>query len=417
MSSSVGGGARDPRNAARRATATRRGRRVRVPCLRRSAASITLLVAGILFLTASFTAWWTLSISGGGAIGFFPGDYFGGSIAFGKEKAGAETYEKGGLGSVAGLYELVLGLVLAIATLVVVGGIVGLAAEKGKFRRRARGPWVGLLGLLGFLFAVSVVIVAGVAQPTQLQHATFFGLCGAITSGSTPCHTFSGSGQIGSVKVTWNPGFGFYATIFASLLALGGAITWWSAREELWEEEVPADGGRGPARFGTQRPMSLRDTGRYGHPGHSSELGPEAWTRGGVGARRAAMAPGRPNGTPAAGRPRPGASGPTTVGASRGSPPTPPEAPAQPPVDLSGGSEIQVITQLKERLDSGQLSSAEYARWKSQLLAIPPEAFPAQQGSGELPHQELHELDALRDAGAISGQEYLQLRRRLLLRT
>lgn len=418
MSSSFSGGARDPRNAARRVSA-RRGRRVRAPCLRRSAASIVLLLAGLLTLTASFTAWWTLSIAGSTGLGFYPGDDFGGSIAFGKEKVGAESYQKGGLGAVAGLYETVLGLVLTIATFAIVGGLIGLLAERGKFRRSARGPWVGVLGLLGFLLALAAVITVGAAQATQLHHTAFFGLCGAIGNGSTPCGTFAGSASIAGVSVTWGPGYGFYATIFASIFALAGAIIWWSARKEPWDEEVLPEGVRAPPRYAAARPLSLREVGRSARPGHAVDEGPEAWARRGLRLRRASGAPRRPNGATGPGRPAPRTPRPTAAAAparDAGAPPPAPEVPPQPPVDLSAASEIEVITQLKERLDAGLLTAEDYARWKGQLLAIPPDAFPVQAGSGDLPQRELHNLDSLRDAGAITGPEYLQLRRRLLLR-
>lgn len=377
------------------------------------------MVAGIVVLTGSFTSWWALGLAGGGTVGFFPGDYIGGSIAFGKEKGGAETYQKAGLGAVAALYEAVLAVVLVTAAFAIIAGVVGMGAERGRLRGRARGSLVGSLGLLAFLMAVILVIVVGAAQPGQLDHASFFGLCTAIGNHTSPCSSFVGSTTLAGVQLTWGPGYGFYATIFGGILALGGAITWWSAREELWEEE--AEGAAGPRpRFGTSRPIPLTQAGR--RPGEPPG-GREPVPGGTYSARRSASAStryatyGRPRVTPATPRPSP-SGGDRAVAAAKPSSPSAPteEAPTPPALDLSAGSEIEVIAQLKAKLDAGLLSPDEYAQGKARLLAIPAEAFPMTRAPGGSPQAELHDLDALRDSGAISGPEYLQLRRRLLLR-
>jgi hypothetical protein len=414
MSTRFGGSSRDPRNAARRAP-SKKVRRVRVPVLRRSAAAITLLVAGVLLLTSSFTAWWTLEFASQGAVGFYPGDYLGGGITYGKARGGAETYQKAGLGSVAALYEIVLGLVLFMTVLAVAAGVAALGAERGLLRGRARGSGVGFLGLFVFLLALSTVVAVGAGQPGQLSHATFFSICTVLgNSSNSPCHAFYGSTSVSGLPLTWGPGYGFYATIFGGILALGAAIAWWSAREEIWEEEVAVDATGARPKFSTARPIPLGSAGReLGNGSDRPERasgGTYSTRRAYASARYAATVQGRPD--RAGARPSgPPATGPTAAPAAPA-----PEPPGEPPVDLSASSEVEVIAQLKAKLDAGLLSPDEYAHWKGRLLAIPPEAFPAIGGSGALPHDSLHELDQLRDSGAISGPEYLQLRRRLLLR-
>ena len=390
---------------------------MRVPVLRRSAAAITLFLAGVVLLTSSFTAWWSLALAGEGAVGFYPGDYIGGVIGEGKTKGGAETYQKAGLGSVAGMYELVLGLVLFMAILTVIAGIVALGAERGRFRGRARGSGVGFLGLLVFLLALLTVVVVGAAQAGQLSHASFFGLCTVLeeSNSSSPCHSFYGSSSIAGASITWGPGYGFYATIFGGILALGGAITWWSAREEIWEEDVSTVVSGVRPKFSTSRPIPLTDAARGVGNGRNATVP----SSGGTYSTRRAYAAARyaSGGSPRSSRPSGRPPGPSTGGTAAAAPPTPaPPAVAEPPVDLAGGSEIEVIAQLKAKLDAGLLSPDEYSEWKGRLLAIPHEAFPAASGPGGTPHEALRDLDQLRDSGAISGPEYLQLRRRLLLR-
>jgi hypothetical protein len=415
VSTAFGGGARDPRNAARRSL-SRRTRRVRVPVARRSAAAITLFIAGTVLLTSSFTAWWVLGVGGLG-IGFYPGDDLGGSITEGKQRVGATTYQHAGLGSIAAMYELVLGLVLFMTVLAVIAGIVGLGAERGLLRGRARGSGVGSLGLFVFLLAVLTVVSVGVAQPGQLHNNSLFGYCTALekNNSSSPCHSFYGSTSLVGVPITWGPSYGFYATIFGGILALGAAITWWSAREEPWEEEVSTVESGPRPKFSTARPIPLTDAARRAGNGRSAASpgsgGTYSTRRAYASARFASASQTR------ATTPTPRASGSSAGGPATVTPATPaPEPVGEPPVDLSGGSEVDVIVQLKAKLDAGLLSPDEYTQWKRRMLAIPPEAFPPMGGSGAPPHEALQDLDRLRDAGAISGPEYLQLRRRLLLR-
>jgi hypothetical protein len=76
---------------------------------------------------------------------------------------------------------------------------------------------------------------------------------------------------------------------------------------------------------------------------------------------------------------------------------------------------LDKIYEMKRRVDAGTLPPDEFARSRAEMMTAT--AIPGTPSSApSAPQRELAKLDWLRDRAAVSGPEYLELRRRILFR-
>ncbi|MFY9717482.1 MAG: hypothetical protein WAK40_06075 [Thermoplasmata archaeon] len=82
---------------------------------------------------------------------------------------------------------------------------------------------------------------------------------------------------------------------------------------------------------------------------------------------------------------------------------------------VSPGAILDRIYEMKRRVDAGTLLVEEFVRKRADLMTTtaPPRDAPAPSST---PHRELAKLDWLRDRTAVTGPQYLELRRRILFR-
>lgn len=447
------------------------GRLPRAPCRRRLFTSIILLLAGLVLLAAAFAPWWSFTVSAGGTsvtITFLPGSDYRGSLSSTSQNGSASApYRGSGLGALAGLYESVLIVTLIAAVLVLATGAVALLTELGKIRGRWRGSAIGFLALLAFLVSVSLVVVVASLQPTQFNAANPSGFCSESQGATSPCNSFSGSLSASGGSATWGGGAGWDLAIFSAILSIAGAIGWWVARNEPFEVEpmpaprapptsfawAPSAGDLTPSPFGTPPPAGVAPPARTAlvpsAPASPAPRPMTADTASPVGVAPAqvrpafsAPAPRAPPAPPAASagplpasRPYPTSrplsaysSLPSSPAAARAPPapstpaalrpsPGPAAGPAPSPLADTGRlSDVQRVVLLRQRLDSGEISPEQFARSKAELLASPPSAPSAAGRSPTSTAEDLRALERLRDVGAVSGPEYLQLRRGIVFR-
>jgi hypothetical protein len=96
-------------------------------------------------------------------------------------------------------------------------------------------------------------------------------------------------------------------------------------------------------------------------------------------------------------------------------PPAPPAGSSSPAilrVDPTSTSEVDQLARWKASLDAGTLTPAEFAASKTRLLGSP---GGGRGGTAADSVRQLAMLDSLRDLGALTGPEYLQFRRRVLV--
>jgi hypothetical protein len=187
---------------------------------RRLIASVLFFLAAILAGIAAFTPWWTIAASGtvNESFSFFPGSSY-------SEVNGAHgatmfyTYSShADLASLAGLYEGVLGLLLAALVLGLVVGIVGLVVSFGRLPGFAQNHAVRWLAIvLIVLLAVAIAVVPSL-QPGLIT--------GCSSTGSTECNSFWGSTSTAGLTSTWGSGLGWYLAIGAVAALVAGFFVW-----------------------------------------------------------------------------------------------------------------------------------------------------------------------------------------------
>jgi len=397
-------------------------RRPRAPCRRRLIAGLALVIAGVVLMLSAFTPWWYYSGRNGSDSAsalFLPGTSYWAAASTGSQSAsGTETYQSGGLGTLTGLYVTTFVLMLASGTLLLLAGIVALLAEAGILRGWARGRLVIVVALLVFLVPLTMITAVAWEQPVLYADANPGGACpaGSAPGTGSPCSAFWGSEHYGQLSVAWGAGAGWDLAVFGAILAVVGGASWWSVYYNPWEQgdwfdeatrrAAPLAPGPSPPLFYGTAPVH-GPASRARTPAPSSYLPPIApATPGGaaltgtgssLGVGRVASAPG---------------------GITLRTPPREPgpAAPYRPPAELRASTEVGQLTLLKGQLDAGQMTADEFARSKARLLAsTPPSEGGALAGAAPVA-QELEALDSLRDAGALSGPEYLQFRRRVIVR-
>ncbi len=436
MQGASGGDTQDYLAPAASRRAASRSRYDRLPCRRRMAGGVVLLVAAGVILVTALLPWWYYSETGinpdtghryTNTILFQPGDSTTAFFPNGTENGNNTTtrsYGAANLSAVAPLYEEAVALLVFGAFLLVVAGLVGVLSERGIVRARGRGPLVGVLGLVAFLIVLFTVIYVPYAQPSHFNTANPGQYCTTMVLNngnvSSPCNSFSGSffelTGIGGFSVHWGGAAGWYVGVLAVFLTFAATLLWLSALREPWVE-VP--------------PMVLAEATAPVSPPPRARATPRLLPRSGSTAavrRPVSPPPARPTGLrpsprALADRPRPdraSAPPPRPVPRPAAPPPAPQAVPVAPAVpvtyDLASLTEVEALAGLKQQVDSGTLTSDQFAREKARLLAQPPVTSMPEGTSGPSKGEELATLEALRDAGAISDSEFVQFRRRVFLK-
>jgi len=396
----------------------------RSPSGGRLRSGVILIVASLCALGAAFTPWWFMTVNSGGetvSLLFYPGSNAAGSLTSGSQSGNAMgSYHSAGLGAFAALYEAIFVVTLVAFALALAAGAIGVLVEYGRLREPWRGRKVLGFAVLAFLVLLGMVVVAALAQPGQFNAANPGGICSESQGATTPCNAFSGSIDSSSGTLDWGGGAGWFLGIFGCVLTFLGAIQWWRSAEDPYEIEpvppprpfgaplawTPAPTFNAPAPFGLPPPAPAPARPAVG--GSPSATAPRAYTT----ARPLSPYAGSAAGLSAARTPSPATTARPWVSPS--SPPTT-AATTLPPEPEEGLTEVQQLLRLKMRLDAGAIPSQEFARSKSQLLAASA-AAPGVRIPGASTAEDLHALERLRDGGAISGPEYLQLRRTIILR-
>ncbi len=387
----------------------------RAPSRRRLVAGIALVAAGVLLAGAAFAPWWTLTTQAGpesATLDFLPGADFTATAQNGTlslHETG--SYASEGLGALAGLYEAALYATLAAAALALLGGALALATESHRLRGGARGHGVTALGLVAFLLATAMVAGVVLEQPGQYAAADPGGECSGPSTNAvqSPCNSFWGSISGGNATATWGGALGWDLALAGAILAGVGGAMWWAGLENPWERDPEGLRLFSPARPGGAGPAATS-------PGIAPAVPRDAPIR----PPWASAASASPT-PPVGGTPRVPVSAPRPPAAAAGGPipaALPPNAPS-PPAEAGApgvGTEVDRLAALFHQVQAGQLAREAYDRAKAALLAAPFDPGSARLPSSDAWTQEVASLDGLRDLGAVTGAEYLELRRRLILR-
>jgi hypothetical protein len=399
----------------------------RSPSGGRLRSGVVLIVASLFVLGAAFTPWWFMTVNAGGdivTIDFYPGNTASGSLTSGPGNSSSSTvsYQSAGFGAFAALYEAIFVVALVAFALAFAGGLIGVLVEYGRLREPWRGRKVLGFATLAFLVLLALVVVAAAQQPAQFHAANPAGICTDSQGTTTPCNAFSGSLSSSTGSLDWGGGAGWFLAIFGCVFSFLGAIQWWRSAEDPYElEPVPPPRAFAPPLawqpappFGVAGPARLPPPSATPVPSVAPAVGarPSAAPPPSASARTLSAYAGSPAGISAARGPVPAAARPWGSPSPAPAAPSPVTTPAPEP---GGLTEVQQLVRLKLRLDAGGIAPQEFLRAKASLLAASA-ASPAAPVPGASTPADLHALEQLRDAGALSGPEYLQLRRTIILR-
>lgn len=209
---------------------------------------VFLIAAFVIGAVSLGTAWWSYSATGGGgsnSLSFYPGGNYDVACtdsACGGFSSGSFPYSAIG-GSIGGLYEAVLGLMIAAVLLI---GIVTAIAVLGWLGRRT-GWWERsgsfVLTVLAFLFAIAAVAGTVAAQPGSFGSGTTFP---GLGHGTSPLTSFWGADGAAS----WGAGAGWYlGAVMTGLLVAISAVLVLAGHRRL---EVPER----RARTATAQPVA-----------------------------------------------------------------------------------------------------------------------------------------------------------------
>ena len=192
---------------------------------------VLLVLSFLLGVVSLGTTWWSYSANGGGgsfSIGFLPGGNYDVSCSHcAGFSSGSFPYSAIG-GSVGGIYEAVLGLM--IATVVLTGLATGIAVLGWLGRRTGWWQRSGsfVLIVLSFVFTIAAVAGTVAAQPGSFASNTSFDGLGG--TGASPASSFWGSNGAAS----WGAGAGWYlAAVMTGLLVVVCAVLILAGHERL----------------------------------------------------------------------------------------------------------------------------------------------------------------------------------------
>ncbi|MGA7923512.1 MAG: hypothetical protein WCA77_06005 [Thermoplasmata archaeon] len=194
---------------------------------KRLAASILVLVSGILAGVSAFTPWWIASLSGSttGSTDFYPGASF--SIVNSKGVVTWFTYaSRPDVSSLSGIYEGVLAMTLVVLILALVVAAIGVLAATWHIRNPARHRLIMLLIVVLFVISLIAIILVPVAQPSSTT--------GCAGSGQTVCNSFWGSASGGGLSTMWGASAGWYLAIASAVVLVAALFVWRSSSSEPW---------------------------------------------------------------------------------------------------------------------------------------------------------------------------------------
>ncbi len=377
-------------------------------------ASLLLLATGLVLLFSLLSPWWGYTFYSGstsGSVYMLPGSSVVISLTNGSQSSTLTlSYHAAGFGFLGETFGVLELLLLASLIAPLTAGAIGISAERGLIRGWARGRFVAWAGLGTTLTVMGSVAYLTVGLPLQLHSGNPGTLCNAGPfGGSTPCSSFWGT--------DWGAGSGWYLALIGAVASLLATVAWWISWEDPWEEgtlEASLAKGRSTSPMVGPESVMTRpfDSPQVGAPPSLGAAHPSATPSEGHGWRAGAPGPrvASSSGTYAGGAvPRAGSS--TEVGSPSSPAPTTPILPA---IDPTSPSEVDQVARWKQQVDAGTMSPDQFAAAKTRLLSSSP--VPLSPGARVPPVPRLlATLDVLRDLGAVSGPEFLQLRRRLLM--
>jgi hypothetical protein len=190
--------------------------------------SVLFILAGILAGIAALSPWWTLTVSGSlsGSFNFYPGSSY--ELTTAQGATSMVTYSSAAdLGSLSGLYEAVLGLLLAIFVLCL---IIGFLLFLFGIRRPALGrfslsflssqrTWFLIVTFALIVLALVAVVLVPLAQPGLIKNCS--------GSGATECNSFWGSSSNGGINVSWGAAVGWSLGVASAVFLILIPIAYW----------------------------------------------------------------------------------------------------------------------------------------------------------------------------------------------